>query len=412
MTGNITATATTEGDGIATALDVLNNGGTINAQITGNLTSSEDGISIDDASAEWGDVDPSALEEYDNVTMTVNEEELLTVRIGENGEVQKTYVHVDGDTLVYYDENGKVIDVKKKEKKEGSSDTRIEVTGNVTAPETGVFLNVINDKAKVDVIVDGTVNGESQSVLLARDTVTDNLTLTVWEVKPNEKGNLAERMTYMEKTEGNVIQHYGADEALEKSIQYIIRIEPTQTNIISTAGTTDYEGYHVAKEGETVTLKLNVPAGYRVVNAFNGTTEKVQLLQDANGEYYLVVPRGGGVMLSVQLARIPRPTPPDPDPEEDEEKATESIVVFNLNGGTLDGKTGSITVEARIGEKFELLGAPAREGYDFVGWNVQEVAQDDPAYREPGEDAEVKAAGAKIEITGAHVTVNAIWKKK
>ena len=136
----------------------------------------------------------------------------------------------------------------------------------------------------------------------------------------------------------------------------------------------------------------------------------MQLLQDANGEYYLVVPRGGGVMLSVQLARIPRPTPPDP--EEDEEKATESIVVFNLNGGTLDGKTGSITVEARIGEKFELLGAPEREGYDFVGWNVQEVAQDDPEYKEPVEDAEVKAAGAKIEITGAHVTVNAIWKKK
>lgn len=410
MTGNITATATTEGDGIATALDVLNNGGTINAQITGNLISSKDGIIIYDA--DWDHVDSATLEEYDNVTMTVNEEELLTVRTGENGEVQKTYVHVDGDTLVYYDENGKVIEVDKKVEK--SSDTRIEVTGNVTAPETGVFLNVINDKAKVDVIVDGTVNGESQSVLLARDTVTDNLTLTVWEVKPNEKGNLVERMTYMEETEGNVIQHYGADEALEKSIQYIIRIEPTQTNIISTAGTTDYEGYHVAKEGETVTLKLNVPAGYRVVNAFNGTTEKVQLLQDANGEYYLVVPRGGGVMLSVQLARIPRPTPPDPDPdpEEDEEKATESIVVFNLNGGTLDGKTGSITVEARIGEKFELLGAPEREGYDFVGWNVQEVAQDDPEYKEPGEDAEVKAAGAKIEITGAHVTVNAIWKKK
>ena len=410
MTGNITATATTEGDGIATALDVLNNGGTINAQITGNLISSKDGIIIYDA--DWDHVDSATLEEYDNVTMTVNEEELLTVRTGENGEVQKTYVHVDGDTLVYYDENGKVIEVDKKVEK--SSDTRIEVTGNVTAPETGVFLNVINDKAKVDVIVDGTVNGESQSVLLARDTVTDNLTLTVWEVKPNEKGNLVERMTYMEETEGNVIQHYGADEALEKSIQYIIRIEPTQTNNISTAGTTDYEGYHVAKEGETVTLKLNVPAGYRVVNAFNGTTEKVQLLQDANGEYYLVVPRGGGVMLSVQLARIPRPTPPDPDPdpEEDEEKATESIVVFNLNGGTLDGKTGSITVEARIGEKFELLGAPEREGYDFVGWNVQEVAQADPEYKEPGEDAEVKAAGAKIEITGAHVTVNAIWKKK
>ena len=419
MTGNISATATTQGNNIATALDVLNNGGTINAQIKGNLASSEDGISLYDASTALVDADPDAFAEYDSVTMTVNEEELETVKTGENGKEQKTYVHVDGDILVYYDENGKVIDVKKKVEKE-SSDTMIEVTGNVTAPDTGIFLNVLNDKAKVDIIVDGTVNGESQSVLLARNTVTDNLTLTLWEVKPNEKGNLVERMTYLETTEGNVIQHYGADEALEKSIQYIIRIEPTQTNIISTAGTTDYEGYHVAKEGETVTLKLNVPAGYRVANAFNGTTEKVQLLQDANGEYYLVVPRGGGVMLSVQLVRIPKPTPPkpdpdpdpDPDPEEVEEKATESIVVFNLNGGTLDGKTGSITVKARIGEMFELLGAPEREGYDFAGWNVQEVAQDDPAYKEPGGDAEVKAAGAKIEITGEHVTVNAIWKKK
>ena len=420
MTGNISATATTEGNNIATALDVLNNGGTINAKITGDLASSEDGIILYDASAEWVDADPDAITEYDSVTMIVNEDELWAVKTGKNGKEQKTYVHVDGDTCLYYDETGKVIDVEKKKIKDGTSDTRIEVTGNVAAPDTGIFLNVLNDKAKVDIIVDGTVNGESQSVLLARDTVTDNLTLTLWEVKPNEKGNLVERMTYMETTEGNVTQHYGADKALEKSIQYIIKIEPTQTDIISTAGTTDYEGYLVAKEGETVTLKLNVPAGYRIANAFNGTTEKVQLLKDENGDYYLVVPRGGGVMLSVQLVKIPRPTPPkpdpdpdpDPDPEEDEEKATESIVVFNLNGGILDGKTGSIIVKARIGEMLELLGAPEREGYDFAGWNVQEVAQDDPAYKEPGEDAEVKAAGTKIGITGEHVTVNAIWKKK
>ena len=161
--------------------------------------------------------------------------------------------------------------------------------------------------------MDGTLSGKTQSVLVSEETVSDDLTLTVWEIKANEDGNLVERIT--EFDEDGEVAATEADKTIEKKIQYIIRIEPTQTGIITTKGTTQYEGYNVAHEGDTVTLKVNVPEGYSLKNAFNGTDTKVQLLQDENGEYYLVVPRGGAVMLSVELEKIPDPDPqPQPQP--------------------------------------------------------------------------------------------------
>ena len=108
-------------------------------------------------------------------------------------------------------------------------------------------------------IVDGTLSGENQSVLVSQNTIDDNLTLTVWEIKANKDDNLIER----EHADGPVT----GDKELEKKIQYIIRIEPTQTEYITTQGTTTHEGYDVAREGDTVTLKVNVPAGYSLVDA-------------------------------------------------------------------------------------------------------------------------------------------------
>lgn len=51
------------------------------------------------------------------------------------------------------------------------------------------------------------------------------------------------------------------------------------------------------------------------------------------------------------------PVPPVPA-----EKAT---LTFDLAGGTLDGNTGTITVEATVGDTIKLPSAPTREGYTF-----------------------------------------------
>jgi uncharacterized repeat protein (TIGR02543 family)/LPXTG-motif cell wall-anchored protein len=46
----------------------------------------------------------------------------------------------------------------------------------------------------------------------------------------------------------------------------------------------------------------------------------------------------------------------------------EHSITFDLNGGTLEGKTGMIVVEANEGDVITVLDAPTREGYTFKYW--------------------------------------------
>ena len=72
------------------------------------------------------------------------------------------------------------------------------------------------------------------------------------------------------------------------------------------------------------------------------------------------------------------------------EKAT---LTFDLAGGTLDGKTGIVTVKAAVGETIALPGAPVRDGYTFVCWRGSEYA-----------------AGAEYKVEGDH-SFTAEWAK-
>ncbi len=45
---------------------------------------------------------------------------------------------------------------------------------------------------------------------------------------------------------------------------------------------------------------------------------------------------------------------------------------FDLNGGTLDGKTGIIVIEAEAGTEIIIPQAPTREGYIFKFWKGSE----------------------------------------
>ena len=246
------------GDEFAAAIITDNEGGTVHIQVIGDLISSQDGMKLSD--------DP------------------------------REDTGIGGETVS--DQGGL---------------TFVEVLGDVTADETGIYIDLTNEEAEMKVIVDGTVDGGKHGVLLSEETITDDLTLTVWEIKPNEENAVVERMTTGgESDEGESIE----DDAMEQRIQYIIRIEPTQKDIITTNGTFDYEGYTVAHESDTVTMKVEVPDGYELTGAFNGTNTKAALLKNDEGDYYLVVPRGGGVMLSVEFTEIQKPEPePEPEPE-------------------------------------------------------------------------------------------------
>jgi len=154
--------------------------------------------------------------------------------------------------------------------------------------------------AKTDIIVDGTVYGKGEKgaavVLIQPETqIGENVTLTVWQLVPNEDGAVVFR-----KEQGQS-PDFIEDEAAEKAVQYIIRVQADQEEIITPLGTEEYQGYDVAHEGDTVTLQLNVPAGYRVTAAYGDADQSIPLSQDAEGNYYVSVPRGGGVELSVTM---------------------------------------------------------------------------------------------------------------
>ena len=52
--------------------------------------------------------------------------------------------------------------------------------------------------------------------------------------------------------------------------------------------------------------------------------------------------------------------------------ANKGVLTFDLGGGTLDGKTGTITIEANVGDTIKLPGAPTRDGYTFKCWKGSE----------------------------------------
>ena len=49
-------------------------------------------------------------------------------------------------------------------------------------------------------------------------------------------------------------------------------------------------------------------------------------------------------------------------------------LTFDLAGGTLGGKTGTITIVANVGETIKLPGAPTKSGYTFKCWKGSEYA--------------------------------------
>ena len=167
-----------------------------------------------------------------------------------------------------------------------------------------------------------------------------------------------------------------ASSKVEESIHYIIRVEPSQEDIIGLSGTEKVHGYDTATEGSTVTLKVKVPDGYTLTGAYNGEGEKIALEKDADGNYYVVVPRGGGVYLSVELEKDEDHDTDwgdwsyswSPCSEKKEDKDRFCIVSFDFNGGTLNGSAGPVFTRVEIGETVTLLDAPTRPGYRFVRW--------------------------------------------
>ena len=229
------------------------------------------------------------------------------------------------------------------------------VAGSISGDYAGIGI-MQEDRGVIDILVEDTVKGGVQSVTLATVSSVDDITLTVWKAEVTGEGDDAKIVGVFDAYYDAQIEYYemigeqataemvrqarqdAVEKAaeVEKNIRYIIRVEdPGEGGSFTLTGTqTDDGGRPWANENDRVTLKTLVQDGYRLLGGSDGTNA---LLQDpSTGEYYLVVPKGGGVYVTIQLEKIKMETEPSAPAESGGGSGG------SIGGGSCSGGTGCI----------------------------------------------------------------------
>ena len=136
-----------------------------------------------------------------------------------------------------------------------------------------------------DVLIEGVLHGDTTGVMVSNNVTPDDLTLTVWKVDLNKSDNV------VEIEESGAAADDAADEkreAIEKSIQYIIKIEqPKEGATLSATG----------KGGAALTKSHGYAAGWY---GFGDDGYMLRDWQCINGYWYYFDPANGLMMIGWQ----------------------------------------------------------------------------------------------------------------
>ena len=328
--GKLTVTGGEE----ATGIDAKSNGDTISITVAKGIEVSGDYVTgIETSTRNNGELNIYVKE--GGVTATSNLDMAMAAALQHTIKSGTLNASVIGD--VKSNELGIFI-----EKKENYSGDSVEETAEPVEEDNGSSNGVAN------ILIDGTLSADKGVPVLVSDNVTeDNLKLTVWEIVPNKNDNVVELDPFGDSTseEKDEAAKEEARRALEKSIQYIIRVEdPMAGATVNLGGTTKYtdklsnNSYDVAHETETVTLKVTPPSGYELAMAYNGEGKAQPLSKDSDGNYYIVVPKGGGVYLSVEFSKLPE-EPKKEEPKKEDPKKEEAKKSTSTGSGSSESRT-------------------------------------------------------------------------
>ena len=205
--------------------------------------------------------------------------------------IDTSYVDTEGDSSIYAD---------------GQLDVLVENT--LDAKTIGIAIT--KDRAQFG---DSDYAAEPGS---ESDSEPDiNLNLTVWKINLNKDGHAAEWMSIhngdSDANESSVKQAKN----FEKHIMYITKVEqPGEGGTIKALDKdgndllTSYD-FPIAHEGEKIILKADLKPGWKIKAVYNGLgSDKKKLSQDENDNYYLNVPKGGGIYLSADLEKEAAPS--------------------------------------------------------------------------------------------------------
>ena len=240
------------------------------------------------------------------------------------------------------------------------------VGGDVTATGEGSFgagVSIYDDgenNSSVELTIKGTLGGEEAAVLLYGEARMSgdnpNVTLTVWKIEPNDDDALVVREQWDEQEEKFI---HVQDKEAEVAIQYFIKVEEGSKQYVN-------PNKETARQGDTVTVKLNIPADQEIAEFTGGSAT---LTRDADGSYYLTVPRGGGVLLTLKLRSTAVYVPQPP---------TNNFPDLMTLCSVTD-KSGNYTIDFYNNCTFKLFSSTTREelGKGEIGFNGKRVTLKD-----------------------------------
>ena len=309
--GNVTASGVGKTTGVYAK--TTSSGDAVNVTVNGSLSAN---ITGSNKAGVWGidSVNPNGA------TTNITVGDGVTVQNASNGETcgirssvnggSTTNIAVDGDVDVQTSGNGLSAGIYTSGR--NSSEVNISVAGDLSVQSAdasndyGIYANLDN-QAVINVLVEGTLSAGETPVYVWDDCkgsdtadLASQFNLTVWEITPNQQGDIVLAHTKNSDDDKN------AAGAVEAAINYIIR-KDFDDGAATVSGVRTVSNFDTAHEGESVTVRVNEVAGYSVSVMNNGTA----LVKDANGNFTLVVPKGGGVFLSIELSQIALQTSAD-----------------------------------------------------------------------------------------------------
>ena len=260
--------------------------------INGNV-SSEHGVGIQAASDE-GDSWTSVIVEKN---VSGNTAGIFAEGDNSTGTGVAVGGNIMGDTgIVVYNTNSRVvIDVAGLG---GGVTLNPEELHNVTATTSGIEIKQSrveeNGHDGTQITIDGVLSVEEGGTpIQLGDAVTEtdvgNISITVWKIEGQGEDNIVSG------------GEEGAASALQSSIRYIIKIADDEDS-------KRVFGSHY-QDGDTLTdgeheIMLTVPDGFEIISAYATNGTEVPILKGSDGQYYAVIPKGGGILLNASLKSL------------------------------------------------------------------------------------------------------------
>lgn len=182
---------------------------------------------------------------------------------------------------------------------DGSKATAL-IEGDVDSEGHGLTLEG-SSSAENTVVIGGTLSGDTDAIYLKNNDAAENTNVYVWAIE-----------NPMEKPE-EAPQAGTADAALndvyENNVHYIIKFaDEAQADQVNLDGAQNYvvseeDGIAFDYANEDNVITLTGKENRKIASVFNGE-ERVALEKDAQGNYFLVIPRGGGVYLTINFRAL------------------------------------------------------------------------------------------------------------